>query len=681
MIIHENPLLTESPQPYHLPPFDRVEDTDYAPAYAQGMAEHLREVTAIANAPEPPTFENCVVALERSGQLLRRVNRLFSNLASANTNPALQAIETAVAPQLAAHWDEIHLNPALFARIASLHERRDQLGLDAESKYLLERYQKDFVRGGANLAEADKIKLKAINAELAALQTAFNQNLLKEKNSDALVVEDRAQLTGLTDTEIVAAQAAATAQGREGKFALPLFNTANQPALASLRDRTLRQRLMETSLARNSHGGDFDTTAAVARIARLRAERAVLLGYAHHAEYQLEDQTAGSVETVNQLLANLAVPAVANARREAAAMQAIIDQEKGGFALASWDWNFYAEKVRQEQYAFDETEIRPYFELERVLFDGVFYAATRFYGITFQERPDLLVYHPDVRVFEVFDADGAPLALFLADFYARPAKRGGAWMNAYVSQSALLGEKPVVGNHQNIPKPPAGEPTLLTLDEVRTAFHEFGHALHGIFSQVQYPRFSGTSVPRDFVEFPSQVYEMWIFWPEIVKHYARHHETGEPLPQALLDKVLAAEKFNQGFKTTEYLAAALLDQAWHQLSPEEVPVDVLAYEAAALARAGVDFAPVPPRYRSPFFSHSFGGGYSAGYYSYLWSEVLDAASVDWIKTHGGLTRENGDCLRRTVLSRGGSADALGLYRDFTGSAPEVQPLLKRRGLE
>ena len=675
MITHENPLLTESPHPYHLPPFDRVEDTDYEPAYAQGMAEHLREVEAIANNPEPATFENCVVALERSGQLLRRVNRLFSNLASANTNPALQAIETAVAPKLAAHWDEIHLNRALFARIESLHGQRDQLGLDPESQYLLERYEKDFVRGGANLAEADKVKLKAINAELATLQTVFNQNLLKEKNADGLVVENRAQLAGFTEAAI------ATVQNQEGQYVLPLMNTANQPALASLQDRALRQRLMETSLARNSHGGDFDTCAAVARIARLRAQRAVLLGYANHAEYQLEDQTAGSVAAVNKLLADLAVPAVANARREAAAMQAIIDQEKGGFALASWDWNFYAEKVRQEQYAFDEAEIRPYFELDRVLFDGVFHAATRFYGITFEERYDLPVYHPEVRVFEVFDADGAPLALFLADFYARPAKRGGAWMNAYVSQSALLGEMPVIGNHQNIPQPPPGEPTLLTLDEVRTAFHEFGHALHGIFSHVRYPRFSGTSVPRDFVEFPSQVYEMWIFWPEIVRKYARHYQTGEPLPQPLLEKVLAAEKFNQGFKTTEYLAAALLDQSWHQLAPGEVPTDVLAFEAAALERAGVNFAPVPPRYRSPFFSHSFGGGYSAGYYSYIWSEVLDAASVDWIKTHGGLTRENGDRLRDTVLSRGGSADALGLFRDFTGAAPDVQPLLKRRGLD
>jgi peptidyl-dipeptidase Dcp len=505
--------------------------------------------------------------------------------------------------------------------------------------------------------------------------------VLKEKNAGSIVVDDPAQLAGLTEAEIAAAQAAAEAEKHPGKYLIHLLNTSGQPPLASLRDRALRERLMQASLTRNSRGGDFDTCAIVSRIVRLRAERAVLLGYNHHAAYQLEDQTAGNIETVNKLLADLAAPAVANARREAAAIQGIIDRENGGFALAPWDWDYYAEKVRQERYAFDESQVRPYFELDRVLIDGVFYAATRFYGITFQERTDLPVYHPEVRVFEVFDADGSPLALFVFDTYARPSKRGGAWMNAYVSQSALLGEKPVVGNHLNITKPAAGEPTLLTADEVRTAFHEFGHALHGIFSRVKYPRFSGTSVPRDFVEFPSQVYEMWAFWPEIVTHYARHYETGEPIPEPLLDKVLAANKFNQGYKTTEYLAASLLDQSWHQLRPEEVPTQVLDFEAAALRRAGVDFAPVPPRYRSPYFSHSFGGGYSAGYYSYIWSEVLDADSVEWIKSHGGLTRENGDRLRRAVLSRGGSADALSLYREFTGGEPKVEALLKRRGLD
>ena len=677
----ENPLLAESTLPYHLPPFDQIKDADFKPAYAQGMAEHLKEVEAIANNPEAPTFENTLVALERSGRLLERVERTFSNLAGANTNPAIQKIERAMSPKLAAHSDEIHLNPALFARIQSLYDRRDQLNLDAQSKYLLERYEKDFVRAGAKLSDADKTKLKAMNGELATLQTTFNQDVLKEKNADSVVVADRAQLAGLSDAEIASAEAAAKADKQEGKFVFPLLNTSGQPELASLQDRALRQRIMEASLARNSHGGEFDDRGVVSRIARLRAERAVLLGYPNHAAYQLEDQTIGSVAAVNKLLADSAAPAVANARKEAADMQAIIDQEKGGFSVAAWDWDFYSEKVRQARYDFDESQLKPYFELNHVLQDGVFYAATRLYGITFKERHDLPVYQPDVRVFEVFDTDGSPLALFLADYYARPSKRGGAWMNEYVMQSGLLGTKPVVANHLNIAKPPAGEPTLLTPDEVRTMFHEFGHGLHGMFSKVEYPRFAGTSVPRDFVEYPSQFNEMWAVFPEVVKNYAKHYKTGEPMPQALLDKMLQARKFNQGFMTTEYLSASLLDQAWHQLSPEEVPADVLGFEAAALKKAGVDFAPVPPRYRSPYFSHSFGGGYSAGYYSYFWSEVLAADSEQWVKTHGGLTRENGDHIRSTLLSRGGSADALGLFHDLTGHAPDVEPLLKRRGLD
>ena len=678
----DNPLLTASPFPYGLPPFDRLRDEHYEPAFAEGMAEHLREVEAVADDPAPATFENTVVALERAGRTLGRVSRVFFNLASAHTNPALQSVERSVAPRLAAHWDEVHLNAALFTRLESLLNQRETLGLDAESGYLLDRYEKDFVRAGARLSDADKARLKAFNAELATLQTTFNQHLLKEKNADGVVVTDRAQLAGFSDAEIAAAADAARAEGHEGSFVIRLLNTSGQPALASLQDRALRQQLLEKSLARNSHGGEFDTQAIIARIARLRAERATLLGYANHAAYQLEDQTAGSVDAVNTLLADLASPGVANARREAADMQALIDRENGGFPLAAWDWDFYAEKVRQARYDLDEAQIKPYFELEHVLIDGVFHAATRLFGITFQERFGQPVYHPDVRVFEVFDADGSSLALFLADFYARPSKRGGAWMNAYVTQSTLLGERPVIGNHQNLAKPPAGEPTLLTTDEVRTAFHEFGHALHGLFSQVKYPRFSGTNVPRDFVEFPSQVNEMWVHWPEVIKNYARHHRTGEPIPDELLEKMQAAGRFNQGYRTTEYLAASLLDQAWHQLTPEQVPDgDVLAFEAASLAKAGVDFAPVPPRYRSPYFSHIFGGGYSAGYYSYIWSEVLDADGAEWIAAHGGLTRENGDRLRRTVLSRGGSADAMSLYRDFAGAAPTVGPLLRRRGLE
>jgi peptidyl-dipeptidase Dcp len=438
---------------------------------------------------------------------------------------------------------------------------------------------------------------------------------------------------------------------------------------------------MEASLSRNSKGGEFDTREIAMRTAQLRAERAKLLGYDNHAAYQLEDQTAKTVPTVNKLLADLAVPAVENARREVADMQKIVDQEKGGFQIASWDWDFYSEKVRKARYQFDESEVRPYYELNHVLTDGVFFAAGKLYGLTFKERHDLPVYHPDVRVWEVFDANGQSLALFLGDYYARPSKRGGAWMTAYVQQSGLFGTKPVVANHLNIPKPPEGEPTLLTHDEVRTAFHEFGHALHGMFSNVKYPRFSGTSVPRDFVEYPSQVNEMWASWPEILKNFAKHYKTGEPIPQALFDKVVAAEKFNQGFKTTEYLAASLLDQAWYQLNPSEIPKDALTFEAAALKKAGVDFPPVPPRYRTAYFSHAFSGGYSAGYYSYIWSEVLDADTVEWIKEHGGLKRENGDRLRQTLLSRGGSADALGLFKNFVGRDPYVEPLLKRRGLD
>ena len=671
-----NPLLAESPLPYHFPPFDKIQDADFEPAFAQAMSTHLERIDAIARDPAPPTFENTVVAMERAGQPLEDVASVFFNLAACHTNPVLQAVERAVAPRLSQHADAIDLNPALHDRILQVLAGAEPAGLDAESRYLLERYEKDFRRAGARLSPEDQEKLRALNTELATLETAFTQALLQEKNALSIVVQDPAQLAGLPAAEIAAA-----ADGHPGRYVLPLLNTTTQPVLAALQDRALRERIMQISLGRNAAGGEFDTRESVLRIARARAERAALLGYASHAAYQLEDQTAGRVDTVNALLADLAPRAAANARREAADLQAMIDQEGGGFQLAAWDWSFYSEKVRQARYAFDETRLRPYFELNRVLRDGVFHAASRFYGISFQERHDLPTYHPEVRVFEVNDADGQPLALFLADLYARPSKRGGAWMNAYVSQSSLLGRRPVIGNHQNVPKPAPGEPTLLTLDEVRTMFHEFGHALHGLFSQVRYPRFSGTNVPRDFVELPSQINEMWMLWPEILRHYARHHETGEPIPEELVEKLLAASRFNQGYKTSEYLASSILDQAWHQLSPGEVPADVAAHEAESLRRAGLDLPAVPPRYRSPYFSHSFSGSYSAGYYSYIWSEVLDAQGVEWIKAHGGLQRGNGDHSRRTILARGGSADSLGMYRDFTGQAPEIGPLLARRGLD
>ena len=677
----DNPLLKESALPYHYPPFDKIKDAHFVPAIEAGMREQLKEVDLVANNSEKPTFENTVVALERTGRLLDRAEQTFSNLNACNTNPTLQKIEKEMAPKLSAHRDAIHLNGKLFSRIQQLYDGRDKLGLDPESAYLLERYYKDFVRAGAKLSDPDKEKLKKINAELATLQTQFEQNVLKEKNASSLVVDRKEELAGLSDSQMATVTNAAKAEHKDGKFVIQMQNTTGQPLLGSLQNRQLRERIMRTSLGRNSKGGEFDTRNVVLRTAQLRAERAKLLGYENHAAYQLEDQTAKDVPTVNKLLGELAPAAVANAKREAGEMQKIVAQENGGFKIAAWDWDFYSEKVRKARYAFDESELRPYYELNHVLIDGVFFAAGKLYGLTFKERHDLPVYLPEVRVFEVYDRDGKPLALFLGDYYARSSKRGGAWMNAYVEQSDLFATKPVVANHLNIPKPPPGEPTLLTHDEVRTAFHEFGHALHGMFSNVKYPRFSGTSVPRDFVEYPSQVNEMWATWPEVLKNFAKHYKTGEPMPQALLDKVEAAEKFNQGFKTTEYLSASLLDQAWHQLDPSRVPTDGIVFEKEALHKAGVDFPPVPPRYRSFYFSHAFAGGYSAGYYSYLWSEVLDADSVEWIKQHGGLKRENGDRFRETLLSRGGSADALSLFKNFTGRDPYIEPLLKRRGLD
>jgi peptidyl-dipeptidase Dcp len=679
-----NPLLTESPLPYGYPQFDQIKDEHFLPAYEAGMAEELREIAAIANQPDPATFENTLVAFERTGRTLGRVGRIFSNLNGTITNPVLQSVEKILSPKLAAHRDAIMLNPALFARIRALHENRASLNLDPESLRLLERTYDDFVRAGANLGAADQVRLRALNAELATAHTTFAQNVLKERNAAALVVDTREELAGLPVAAINAAATAAAKTGHEGKYLLSLLNTTGQPPLESLTNRAVRERLMTASLTRNSRGGEFDNRAVLARITRLRAERATLLGYATHADYQVANQTAGSIAAINRLMAQLVPPAIANARREAADLQAVVDAEGGGFAVAAWDWALYAEKVRQARYAFDATQLRPYFEMNRVLVDGVFFSATRLFGLTFKERTDLPKYHPDTSVWEVFDADGSSLALFIVDWYARPEKRGGAWMSSYVAQSGLLGTRPIVANHLNVPKPPAGEPTLLTFDEVTTAFHEFGHGLHGLLSAVKYPRFSGTSVPRDFVEFPSQINEMWADWPEVLANYAKHHATGEPLPAALLAKVEAAAKFNQGFRTSEYLAATLLDQAWHQLSAAEVPEAdrVLAFEAAALARAGFDFAPVPPRYRSPYFSHIFASnGYAAGYYSYIWAEVLDADAVDWIKANGGLTRANGDHLRATVLSRGGSAEAMSLYRDFAGREPEVRHLLNRRGLD
>jgi peptidyl-dipeptidase Dcp len=675
-----NPFFAPSSLPYQLPPFDRIRDEHYAPALERGMAEERAQVDAIAGNPEPPTFENTIVALERAGELLARTSAVFGNMVGTHTNDTLNQVQRDFAPKSAAHADATLLNEALFARIDALHQQRNDLGLDAESTRLIERYHTDFVRAGARLSAADKDKLRALNTELASLQSAFGQNVLKEVNASALLVDTREELAGMSDAAISAAADAAKAAGHDGKFLVALQNTTQQPPLSSLTHRPTRQRMLEASLTRGSRGGEFDNRENVLRMARLRAERARLLGHPTHASYGLEDQTAQTTAAVNKLLADLAPPAVANARREAADLQARIDADGGDFKLAAWDWDFYAEKVRQQRFDFDEEQLRPYLEIDRVLVDGVFYAANQLFGLTFKERKDLPSYLPDVRIWEVFEADGTPLALFIGDFYARPSKRGGAWMNAYVPQNGLLGNKPVVGNHQNIPKPPAGEPTLMTMSEVNTMFHEFGHALHGMFSNVRYPRFSGTRVPRDFVEFPSQVNEMWATWPQVLANYAKHHQTGEPIPQELVDKVLAAEQFNQGYMTTEYLAAAIIDQRWHQIGPDQVPTDVLAFEAAALREANIALPEVPPRYRSTYFSHVFSGGYSAGYYAYMWSEVLDADTVEWFKENGGLTRENGEHFRKTLLSRGGADDAMNLFQAFRGRAPDIQPLLVRRGL-
>jgi peptidyl-dipeptidase Dcp len=676
-----NPFAKVSTLPFRYPAFDKIQDKHYLPAFNAGMREDLREFNAIANNPQEPTFDNTIVAMERSGQLLTRVNAVFYSLLSANTNDRMDKIDSQMSPRQAAHADAKYLNKKMYQRVKALFDKRASLGLDAESLYLLERYHKDFVRAGAQLSDADKKKLKAYNGKIATLQTQFSQNVLKEVNDSALVVDTRAELAGMSEAAIDAAAAEAKTRKLNGKFVVALVNTSGQPPLSVLTNRSTRERLMAASLARGTRGGKFDNRQLVLDLARLRAERAALLGYPNYAAYSLDDQTAKTTDVVNTLLSELAVPAVANARREAADLQKVVDAEKGGFQVASYDWAMYSDKVRAERFKFDENQLKPYMEMNNVLVNGVFFAATKLYGITFKERHDLPVYNKDVRVFDVFDADGKQIAIFLADLYARSNKQGGAWMNEFISQSKLMGTTSVVTNNLNVPKPPAGEPTLLTIDETKTLFHEFGHALHGLFSDVTYPRFSGTNVPRDFVEYPSQVNEMWMIWPEVLSNYAKHHKTGEPMPRDLLDRVMAAKKFNQGFVTTEYLAASLLDQRWHQLSADKMPADVLAFEAKSLKDAGVDFAPVPPRYRTGYFSHSMGGSYSAGYYSYLWSEKLDADTVQWFHENGGLNRKNGDHFRKTLLSRGGTADALQLFRNFRGRDAKIEALLERRGLD
>ena len=678
---NENPFYSESDLYMKFPPFDKIKNEHYLPAFEKGIKEHIIEIETIANNDQDPTFNNTIIAMETSGQLLDRVSTVFFSLTSAHTNDDMEKIRSEMAPKLSAHSDQILLNGPLFNRISQLYDQRYKLGLDSEGIRLIEKYYIDFVRSGAKLSSEEKEKLKSINGEIAVLQTNFSQNILKEVNALAVVVDSRDELDGLTDSAIEAAANEANSRGLDGKYVIALKNTSGQPSMSSLTNRDLREKIHKTSLSRGSRGGEFDNRENLSKVIKLRAQRAQLMGYSNHAAYRLESQTAQTPKAVNERLSSLAPKALSNAKKEAADLQKMIDAEGGGFQLASWDWDYYTEKVRADRYSFDTSQLKPYFEMDNVLQNGVFFAANQLFGISFKERFDFPVYQDDVRVFEVFNEDGSTLALFIYDGYARSSKSGGAWMNAYVSQSKLKGNLPVVGNHQNVVKPSEGEPTLLSFDEVITMFHEFGHALHGMFSNVNYPYFSGTSVPRDFVEYPSQVNEMWAVWPSVLKNYAVHYKTNEAMPKELLDKVLATQKFNQGFSTTEYLASSILDQSLHQLTPEQVPEadDLITFEADALKTAGIAFEAVPPRYRSTYFSHII-GGYSAGYYSYIWSEVLDADTVEWFKENGGLKRENGEHFRKTLLSRGGSQDALTIFKDFRGAEPNIKPLLERKGL-
>lgn len=704
--VRTNPFLAVSDLPYQLPPFASIRESDYGPAIEQGMAAQLAEIAALTGTSEEPTYDNTILALERSGQMLRRVLRVFYNQAAADTTPRVQALQAEFGPRLAAHEDAIHLDAALFARVRAVYEAargRREGGLggadgngngDGElgnadgggpqragggdsvaRARLVERYYTDFVRAGALLDAAAQERLRELNGELARLATEFERNLFEDTRARAVVLDSVAELEGLSDDAMSAAASNAAAHGLPGKYLLSLQLPSNQQLLASLARRSVRQRLYEASVGR----GSVLNRALVVRIALLRAERAALLGYPSHAAYVVAEQTAGSVSAVETLLRQLVEPAIANARREAEALRAAFAAD--GFAaesFAPWDWQYYAEKVRKAEFDVDASDLRPYFELERVLRSGVFFAAQQIYGLRFEERTDLVAYHADARVFEVFEQDGTPLGLFIGDFYARESKRGGAWMNALVPRSGLFGTKPVVVNNLNLAKPAAGEPTLLTFDEVRTLFHEFGHALHGLFTDVYAPR--QIEVPTDFVEYPSQVNEMWMVWPEVLANYAKHWRTGEALPAELVGRLEAAARFGQGFKTVEYLGAALLDWAWHTLPAGADPGDALEFEARALADAGIAFASIPPRYRSTYFAHAFQFGYAAGYYSYIWSEILDAETVDWFKENGGMLRQNGERFRRVLLSRGSSVDPMQAFRELRGREPRIEGLLRRRGL-
>ena len=672
-----NPFANRSNLEYELPPFALIRDEHYLPAFIAGCAQQLAEVQAIIDAPGIPTFENTIVELEKSGQLLTRVLNVFYNKSSSDTSDALDAIESELAHKLAAHSDAIKLNPAMFERIKSLFENRESLSLNSEDTWLLERHYKDLLHAGAHLNESERSELMKINEELSTLEVLFSKNVLSDTNELAVIVKSLDRLDGLSENEIAAAAAAAKDRGFEDSWLIGAVNFSGNPTLASLKDRSLRQEIMQASLQKANRNNGNDNKAIILKMVKLRAQKARLFGFNTHAEYITAEQTAGNPTNIHAMLRKIAPAAIRNARAEAEDLKEIASDLS---EIESWDWDLYTEQVRLEKYNIDTSKMRPYFELERVLKNGVFFAAGKLFGLVFKERPDLITYHSEARAFEVNTEDGSQAGLFIGDFFTRDSKRGGAWMNNLVDQSFLLNQLPVVVNNLNIPKPPLGQPALLTFDETTTLFHEFGHALHGLLSHVKYPRVSGTNVQRDFVEFPSQVNEMWILWPEVVENYARHYVTGEKLPQEWIDNLKAAATFNEGHATTSYLAAAILDLAWHSITSDDDVTDVEAFESRAIEEYGLDFAPVPTRYRSTYFSHIFAGGYSAGYYGYIWSEVLDADTVDWFKENGGLLRKNGERFRDCLLSRGGSIDSMQMFRDFRGRDSQIEPLLKRRGL-
>ena len=672
----QNPFLTKSNLEYELPPFAEISEDDYLPAFYAGMEEQIAEVEKITSEAEV-TFENTLVALERSGGILGRVAAVFYNKSSSDTNEAIDKIEAEIAPKLAAHSDKIKLNQKLFARITKLVD--SGLDLNSEDAWLLKRYHRDFLHAGAGLSDSQREEIQKINEELSTLQTEFSKRVLSETNDLAVFADDIKELDGLSENQIKACKAAAESRGIQDKYMIGAVNFTGHPLLRSLKIRELRRKIMQASLSKGLRGNDFDTRQVLLKMVKLRAKRAEIFGKRSHAQYSLSEQTAGSPEKVHAMLRKIAPAALANAKAEGRDLERLAKLD-GIEKLESWDWDYYTEKVRAEKYDLDTSLMKPYFELESVLFKGVFFSAGKLYGMSFKERPDLVTYHPEARAFEVFNEDGSKIGLYIADFYTRDSKRGGAWMNSLVKQSHLLNQLPVVVNNLNIPKPPKGEATLLTLDETTTLFHEFGHAIHGLLSNVKYPRFSGTAVQRDFVEFPSQVNEMWILDPQIVDNYARHYQSGERLPQSWIDKLEESSTFNEGHATTSYMAAAILDLAWHSLSSDEVISDVEKFEAEAIESYGLAYDCVPTRYRSSYFSHIFAGGYSAGYYGYIWAEVFDADTGEWFKENGGLTRNNGDHLRGKLMSQGGSIDSLEMFRNFRGRDAVIEPLLKRRGL-